>query len=305
MRRICTVLTAISIALSGLVFSPANASDGTYNCSTRGSFRIVGGVVSSGASCEGAAEIPAGVTSIGNSAFEFATALTSVTFAAGSLPTYIGDSAFHRTALTSITIPASVTSIYSSAFLSATSLNSITIPAGVNSIAENAFRYATALATFDFLGNAPATTSSAFYGVNASSTIYVNWDATGFTLDGSGKWYGLTVVRRQPPATAIDAPAQAAAQTLPTDLASRTISAKKSFAVESLAKRVGIEVVSKKAKVSIKVAKSSKKVCTLSGTKLKPLKAGNCVVTFTVQEPRSKKGKLPNATKTVVQLVLQ
>ena len=42
-----------------------------------------------------------------------------------------------------------------------------------------------------------------------------------------------------------------------------------------------------------------------SGSKLKTLKAGNCVVTFTVQEPKPKKGKKPKATKTVKTLVVQ
>lgn len=81
--------------------------------------------------------------------------------------------------------------------------------------------------------------------------------------------------------------------------------AKKAYTAKSLAKQVGVTTVSKKATVSFKVAKSSTKICTKSGTKLKTLKAGNCVLTFTVQEPRSKKGKLPKATKTVKTLAVQ
>ena len=80
---------------------------------------------------------------------------------------------------------------------------------------------------------------------------------------------------------------------------------KKAYTAKSLAKQVGVTTVSKKATVSFKVAKSSTKICTKSGTKLKTLKAGNCVLTFTVQEPRSKKGKLPKATKTVKTLAVQ
>jgi hypothetical protein len=63
--------------------------------------------------------------------------------------------------------------------------------------------------------------------------------------------------------------------------------------------------VSSKAKVTFKVAKSSSKVCTKSGSKLKTLKAGNCNVTFTVQEPKPKKGKKPKATKTVKTFVVK
>jgi hypothetical protein len=89
------------------------------------------------------------------------------------------------------------------------------------------------------------------------------------------------------------------------ELAARTIGLKKKFAIKPLAKQVGVPIVSPKAKVTFKVAKSSKKVCTKSGSKLKTLKAGNCVVTFTVQEPKPKKGKKPKATKTVKTFVVQ
>jgi len=81
--------------------------------------------------------------------------------------------------------------------------------------------------------------------------------------------------------------------------------AKKAYGAKSLAEQVGVTIVSKKATVSLKVANSSKKICIKSGTKLKTLKAGNCLVTFTVQEPRSKKGKLPKSKKTVKTLVVQ
>ena len=108
--------------------SPAHATShvpayGTYLCTTgvqsiaTPNFTITAGVVSSGSSCAGAVVIPAGVTSIGAFTFYGTTALTSVTFAAGSTLTSIGDYAFYNaTALTSITIPASVTSIGTSAF---------------------------------------------------------------------------------------------------------------------------------------------------------------------------------------------
>ena len=57
-------------------------------------------------------EIPASVTSIGNSAFLICRSLASVTFTAGSQLKTIGSRAFYDcTSLTSITIPASVTSI--------------------------------------------------------------------------------------------------------------------------------------------------------------------------------------------------
>jgi hypothetical protein len=99
----------------------------------------------------------------------------------------------------------------------------------------------------------------------------------------------------------VDLVAQAAAA----DLAARTVGTKKSFPAKSLAANIGIKNVSPKAKVTFSIAKSSKKVCSKSGSKIKTLSVGNCVVTFTVQEPKPKKGKKPKATKTVKTLLVQ
>ena len=89
------------------------------------------------------------------------------------------------------------------------------------------------------------------------------------------------------------------------DLAARTISAKKVFVPNTLAKKVGVKVVSPKAKVTMTVASSSKKYCAVVAGKLKTLKAGKCVVSFTVQEPKSKKGKQPKAKKTTKTFVVK
>jgi hypothetical protein len=89
------------------------------------------------------------------------------------------------------------------------------------------------------------------------------------------------------------------------DLAARTITGKKTLAPNALAKKVGVKVVSSKAKVTMTVAGSSKKNCAVVAGKLKTLKAGNCVVSFTVQEPKPAKGKLPKATKTTKALVIK
>ena len=77
------------------------------------------------------------------------------------------------------------------------------------------------------------------------------------------------------------------------------------FYMDALAKQVGVRIVSSKATVSISVAKSSRKTCTKAGSRLRTLKAGNCNVTFTVQEPKPKKGKKPKATKTPTTLIVQ
>ena len=79
-----------------------------------------------------------GLTSIGNSAFDYCSNLTSVTIPESV--TSIGPWAFYGcSGLTSVTIPESVTSIGKSAFWGCSGLTSVTIPESVTSIGESAF----------------------------------------------------------------------------------------------------------------------------------------------------------------------
>ena len=212
------------------------------------------------------------------------------------------------TKLVSVEIPHGVTSIGSTSFAEATALTSITIPASVTSIGWYAFENATALKAVNFLGNAPVVGDDAFLNVGAGAKALVTASATGFGPAGA-TWNRLIVEFVAPQIVdtpisntpTVDLVAQAAAA----ELASRTIGFKKKYAAKSLAQQTGVPIVSPKAKVTFKVAKSAKKVCTKSGSKLKTLKAGNCIVTFTVQEPKPKKGKKPKATKTVKTFVVQ
>jgi hypothetical protein len=230
--------------------------------------------------------------------------------------TTIGTGAFAgASAITSITIPDGVSNIGYAAFHSASALTSITIPASVASIGDFAFWGATALSSIYFLGSAPAADpvgTRAFRNIGASPKAFVkNANVNSFTLV-DGKWNELTVEIVDPPVVPpvvppadntpqVDLIAQAAAA----DLATRTVKAKSKFAIMSLAKRIGVKTVSPKAKVTFSVSKASKKICAKSGSSLKTLKAGKCVVTFTVQEPTPKKAKKPKATKTVKTLVVQ
>lgn len=134
----CKSLTAVNVAAGNPNFA---SIDGVL-------YRKSGGSVSSVLLCPpsmaGALMIPAGVTSIGNSAFYQCTVLTSV-----KIPdsvTSIGDSAFADcTALTSVNIPTNVTSIEKFAFLNCKSLTSVTIPDSVTSICDIAFAKCTSL----------------------------------------------------------------------------------------------------------------------------------------------------------------
>ena len=84
------------------------------------------------------------VASIGNSAFQGCTDLTSVTIP--SSVKSIGDSAFQGcTGLTSVTIPSGLTSIGNSVFFGCRNLSSITVPSSVTSIGSKAFYGCTGL----------------------------------------------------------------------------------------------------------------------------------------------------------------
>jgi hypothetical protein len=146
--------------------------------------------------------------------------------------TIIGDDAFYYSALTSVSIPAGVTSIGYSTFMSCPLLTAITvgaanvnfsslsgvlfnkaqtiliqytggktgsysIPAGVTSIGDSAFAYCTNLAFAVFTGNAPGSFgSSVFANAVSGFTIHYGNGSTGFT---SPTWRGYPAVATVPP----------------------------------------------------------------------------------------------------------
>ena len=95
-----------------------------------------------------------GVTSIGSSAFDGCSKLTSVTIPDGV--TSIKDAAFRNCrGLASVTIPDGVTSIGNSAFFGCSGLTSVTIPSSVTSIGYYAFGGCSGLISFSVdAGNA-------------------------------------------------------------------------------------------------------------------------------------------------------
>jgi hypothetical protein len=88
--------------------------------------------------------------------------------------TSIGSYAFYYCGnLTSITIPASVTSIGNEAFRGCTSLTSITIPAGVTSIGEGTFRECSSLTSVTIPASVTSIGDYAFSGCNSLTSITI------------------------------------------------------------------------------------------------------------------------------------
>ena len=128
--------------------------------------------------------IPASVTSMGNGAFQGCydrngTGLTTVTFAEGSKLEAIGDEAFRScSALSSITIPASVTSIGNSAFNSCydsrnrIGLTTVTFAEGsqLETIGESAFEACRVLSSVTIPASVTEIGKNAFYNCYDGST---------------------------------------------------------------------------------------------------------------------------------------
>ena len=255
--------------------------------------------------------IPSGVTSIGSNAFNTASALANVTFTGDAAPT-VGSDAF-------LSVPSTAKACVKP---DATGFTATGSPARWNRLTVAATAY---LASFNSNGGSAITAVS--YLANGEVAAPTEPTKAGYTFAGwsttdggaridfphspsatcgttlFAKWDLIPVVNEPAPAANNPAPA---AQAAPAPAApTNVVSVKSSLAPKSLAAQVGVTTVSPKATVTLSVASSSKKFCTKSGSKLKTLKAGPCVVTFTVQEPTPKKGKKPKATKTTKTLVVQ
>ena len=224
--RGCTNLTSITIhsgvtSIGGYAF---------YGCSNLESVTFaegsqltsIGDYAFDGCSSLTSIEIPAGVSelpdgSYGSSVFSGCSNLESVTFAEGSQLTCIGDYAFYECgSLTSIEIPAGVTSIGDYAFYACSNLESVTfaegseltsigyrafdecsslesieIPAGVTSIGDYAFYACSNLESVTFAEGSELTDigDDAFLGCSSLTSIEI---PAGVTSIGYGAFYGCS-----------------------------------------------------------------------------------------------------------------
>ena len=132
--------------------------------------------------------IPNSVTSIGSSAFEHCSSLTSITIP--NSVTSIGEYAFSSCySLTSVTLPNSVSSIGYSAFEDCSSLTSITIPNSVTSIGDRAFRKCSSLTSITIPNGVTSIGASTFESCSSLSSITIPNSVTSI---GSSAFYGCS-----------------------------------------------------------------------------------------------------------------
>ncbi len=118
--------------------------------------------------------LPAGVLSIGKSAFGNCTALASLTIPQSV--TSVGERAFENcTALTDITLPDTLSgsAIGKAVFSGCTALSSVRLPAGLTEIPESMFQRCTALTAFYIPDTVTAIGNSAFYDCSGLSSVHI------------------------------------------------------------------------------------------------------------------------------------
>ena len=131
------------------------------------------------------------VTTIGDYAFNFCDALTSVTIP--DSVTTIGDFAFNYCdALTSVTIPDSVTEIGKCAFQTCRALTSITIPDSVTTIGEWAFNLCSALTSVTIPDSVTKIGGSAFRNCDALTSVTI---PNSMTTIGEGAFGGCDALK--------------------------------------------------------------------------------------------------------------
>ena len=128
------------------------------------------------------------VVSIGNSAFQYCSSLTSINIPEGV--TSIGNSAFsYCRDLTSINVPEGVTSIGNYAFYTCDSLTSINIPGGVTSIEDSTFSGCSRLANIEIPSSVTSIGNSAFSGCSKLTSIEI---PSGVTSIGNSAFYNCS-----------------------------------------------------------------------------------------------------------------
>ena len=128
---------------------------------------------------------------IGEYAFAYCRGLTSLTLPAGI--TSIGRSAFVGcSGLTSLTLPAGITSIDSYAFYSCSGLMSLTLPTGITSIGEYAFDKCSGLTSLTLPAGITSISNGAFMGCSGLTSLTLHAGITSIGISAFAYCSGLT-----------------------------------------------------------------------------------------------------------------
>ncbi len=184
-------------SVSGVLFNQAQTALIQYPAGKTGGYTIPNGVMSLGSEAfDGSTyltsvNIPATVTNISDEVFQYCISLTNITVAAGN-PAYesVNGVLFgnQQTSLVAwpaglrgnYTVPNGVTNIIDYAFAYCSYLTTVSLPASLTSLEWNAFFSDGALTALYFAGNAPFTAGfNPFVGVNA--TVYYLPGTTGWS----------------------------------------------------------------------------------------------------------------------------
>ena len=105
----------------------------------------------------------------------------------GKPVTTIGHAAFFNSAVTSVTIPDSVTAIYSGAFANCSQLTNISIPSSVTYIGFSAFEHCTSLKSITLPSSLSSISEALFFGCSQLTTIHIPVSVTSigsYAFDG-------------------------------------------------------------------------------------------------------------------------
>ncbi len=204
-KRLLSLLLALTLACSLLVF-PASAvevlDEGDYGSlhwvlTSDGTVTISGtGIIDSGlkdnwtqwGKALKSIVMEPGITSIGYSAFEYCTNLTSVTIP-NSVTSIRGQAFSNCSSLTNVTIPDSVTNIGNSAFQDCSKLTSVTIPDSITSIGNSAFSGCSSLANVTIPDGVTSIGDSTFYGCSSLTNVTI---PDGVSSIGDSTFYGCS-----------------------------------------------------------------------------------------------------------------
>lgn len=166
-KRAITVFLVLILCL-GLLSAPTSAADRGFEIIEINGYGMLTKYTGPG----GNVIIPDDVRSIGESAFEECTSLTSVTIP-DSVDLICWTAFKNCTNLVSVTIPDSVTSIYSGAFSGCASLASVTIPVGVRSLDGYTFYRCASLTSVTIPNGVTSIGTSEFWGCTSLTRVTI------------------------------------------------------------------------------------------------------------------------------------